>query len=271
VLSLKFSPITVDEAGIPYELRVPEEFTDCSECGRILDQLKYRCTTCGENTLNGMSRAALAATAAPYAHRTHGTSYNHLNTNPLPSTSPTQTIFSRSRGSSGSSGSLATTRRIKYELCGRCFKNVGVDHALPGRLDGASSPTMLPTPQELSILRRTPQKRKGELRHAFSCQVWGLHGWQDIGASPRTSADYVRVGRILKKSRAEQEEAHRCSLCQSQLSGIRYKCGKCVNFTICRACYKCGSLFLRTHGFLTLRMSNTAKCTTSIRMTLSWN
>jgi hypothetical protein len=162
---------TVDEEGIPYDLLVPEEFTDCSECGRILDQLKYTCTTCGENTPNG-------------------TSYNHLNTNPLPSTSPTQTIFGRSRGSSGSSGSLAARRHIKYELCGRCFKNVGVDHALPGRKDSASSPT----PQELSILRRTPQRRKGELRHAFSCQVWGLHGWQDIGASSRASAGHVLVG-----------------------------------------------------------------------------
>jgi hypothetical protein len=48
--------------GIPHELLVPDEVTDCSECGGILDHLKYICTTCGEK--NPMSRAALVAAAA---------------------------------------------------------------------------------------------------------------------------------------------------------------------------------------------------------------
>ncbi|THH16959.1 hypothetical protein EW146_g3752 [Bondarzewia mesenterica] len=36
------------QAGIPPHLLVPEELTDCSECGAILDSFRYICTTCGE-------------------------------------------------------------------------------------------------------------------------------------------------------------------------------------------------------------------------------
>ena len=225
MLSLNLFALSVDETGIPHELLVPEEVTDCSECGRILNQIKYTCTTCGEKT--PMSRAALSAAGMgkgksraspdhdgyakydwqvpnypPRAHRTHCASYNHSSTKPLPalpSTSPTQTVFGRSLGSqstlvpSSSSGSLSPTRRVGYELCDLCFEKVGCDHALPGGVDSPSSPTMPPTPQELAIARRSAPKRKGELRHAFLFQVWGFHGWQDIGASRRTSTDYVWV------------------------------------------------------------------------------
>jgi len=216
----------------------------------------------------------------PWAHRTPGASYNHSNGKPLPalpSTSPTQTIFGRSLGSqstlvpSSSSGSLSPIRRVGYELCAVCFEKVGLIHALPGGMDSPSSPTMQPTPQDLSIARRSAPKRKGELRHAFLFQVWGFNGWQDIGAyfAPRTPCSSELN---TQKKRAEQEEAHSCSGCQSLLSGIRYKCGRCDNFTICRACYKCESPFRSFGRWLSnLIMSDTAKCTTSTPSTLSWS
>jgi hypothetical protein len=65
---------------------VPEVVTGCSECGVVLDQFKYICTTCGEKT--PMSRTALAAAAAgvgkgkcraspstDYHHRGNSTEY----------------------------------------------------------------------------------------------------------------------------------------------------------------------------------------------------
>jgi len=134
VLSLIFALI-VDETWIPPELLVPEEVTECSECGCILDHIKYTCTTCGEKT--PMSRAALTAsqgvrkgktrvsdyqyhseydlqesTYPPRTHRSPGTTYTHQNcynvhmcspnSKPLPalpSSSPTRTIFGRNLGS----------------------------------------------------------------------------------------------------------------------------------------------------------------------------
>jgi hypothetical protein len=117
---------------------VPEVVTNCSECGIVLDQFKYICTTCGEKT--PMSRTALAAAAAgkgksraspssDHPHRGNGAEYelqesfypprvhrdpitlstpsNNMpncpsNSKPLPalpSHSPTQTIFGKSFGS----------------------------------------------------------------------------------------------------------------------------------------------------------------------------
>ena len=226
--SLNFSLIDNDTGAIPHHLLVPEEVTDCSECGRVLDQGRYICTTCGEKT--PISRDVLAAAAAaagmgkgksrassdyyygytteygsqeasypPHAHCSPANSckYSHNmpadlpNSKPLPalpSTSPTQTIFGRNLGSQStlvppsSSGSSTPTTRPGYELCDTCFGKVGLDHTLPGGMDSPSSPTMPPTPQELAIARRSAPKRKGELRHAFLFQLWGFHGWQDIGA-----------------------------------------------------------------------------------------
>jgi hypothetical protein len=53
---------TDNDAGIPHELLIPEDVTNCDECGCILDQIKYICTTCGEKTPT--SRVALEAAAA---------------------------------------------------------------------------------------------------------------------------------------------------------------------------------------------------------------
>lgn len=53
---------TTDGFSIPPELLVPEEVTDCSECGAILDTMRYVCTTCGEKKAWG--RAELKAFAA---------------------------------------------------------------------------------------------------------------------------------------------------------------------------------------------------------------
>ncbi|KAH9172964.1 hypothetical protein EDB89DRAFT_2069194 [Lactarius sanguifluus] len=235
-----------NDVGIPHELLIPEEVTGCDECGCVLDQMRYICTTCGEKTPT--SRAALEVAAAAvigkgksrefpnYVHHYHGpsTEYNleeptypphahrvHV-TASLLSYSPTQTVLGRRIGSqttlvpSSSSGSSSSTARAGYELCNMCFTKVGVDHSLVGGVDAPSSPTSPQTASELAIARRSAPKQNGQLRHAFVEQVWGFHGWQVI----------------------EQDEmSHHCSGCQSVLSGNRYKCGICDNFTICRACF----------------------------------
>ena len=81
------------ESAIPrlHELLVPEEVSDCSECGNILDQIKYICATCSEKP--PMSRTALAKAAAG--------------------------VREGGRVSDG------------YELCVMCFETVSLDHTMP--------------------------------------------------------------------------------------------------------------------------------------------
>ncbi|KAI0251773.1 hypothetical protein BJV78DRAFT_407146 [Lactifluus subvellereus] len=272
----------INGTGIPHDLLVPEEVSDCSECGRILDQVKYICTTCGEKTPT--SRTALAAAAAgegkgknrtspdyhhheypseyesqepsypPRAHRNPAMPYSFANSPnasvysssskplpALPSTSPTQTIFGRSLGSQStlvpqsSFGSSSSLTRTGYELCDMCFGKVGLDHSMSGGVESPTSPTFPRTPQEISIARRSAPKQRGQLRHAFLEQMWGFNGWQDI----------------------EQDEmSHRCSGCQSMLSGTRYKCisDKCDNLTICRGCYSDVHNIHPVHPFLEMRV-----------------
>ena len=80
-----------DSNNATHHLLVPEEVTDCSECGDVLDQIKYICATCGEKT--PMSRTALAAAVGK--------------------------------------GKSRASARVGYELCVMCFENVGLDHTLP--------------------------------------------------------------------------------------------------------------------------------------------
>ncbi|KAH9056729.1 hypothetical protein EDB87DRAFT_1779625 [Lactarius vividus] len=274
---------TDNDMGIPHELLIPDEVTGCDECGCVLDQMRYICTTCGEKTPT--SRAALETAAAAaigkgkspefpsYVHHYHGpsTEYNFNSEEPaypprahrvhvtprfassanipaypshkplpaLPSSSPMQSVLGRNIGSqttlvpSSSSGSSSSTARAGYELCNMCFTKVGVDHSLVGGVDAPSSPTPPQTASELAIARRSAPKQNGQLRHAFVEQVWGFHGWQVI----------------------EQDEmSHHCSGCQSVLSGNRYKCGICDNFTICRACFSEVHNIHPIHPFLEMKV-----------------
>ncbi|KAI0046964.1 hypothetical protein FA95DRAFT_1290328 [Auriscalpium vulgare] len=241
---------------IPAELLIPEEVTDCSECGDILDSIKYTCTTCGEKT--PVPRAELEREQAlgkgkgrqisdestvyggeypPRAHRSpisasssfsSSSTYNqfyHKPLPPVPSTSPTDTVIGSGSGESArshprsNSSSSSGTLRQGYELCSHCFQTCGVDHKSSGSR-GNSSPGLLdsPTsPQELALARRSAPKLKGQLRHAFSEKMWGAQGWDDVDQG--------------------DSQASKCSGCQSALSTQRYKCGICTKYTICRACF----------------------------------
>ncbi|KAH9975696.1 hypothetical protein BGW80DRAFT_1457279 [Lactifluus volemus] len=205
-------------AGIPHELLVPEEVTDCSECGEILDQFKYICTTCGEKTPTSRGELAHAADSLPSSRASQPSHVLH----PLEQSQRLHALlleaFTRLTihiaytngirqkpwlsidvSSTKLHGSSSSSTRAGYELCPTCLEKVGLDHSL-GSVGSPSSPTFPHTAEERSIARRTAPRRKGQLRHAFLEQMWGFNGWQDI----------------------EQDDiSHHCSGCQSVLSGTR--------------------------------------------------
>lgn len=164
--------------------------TDCSECGIVLDQFKYICTTCGEKP--PVSRTVLAG---EYHHRGNSTEYEPQGPSDPPRahrgpvtlyTSNTNLPHLSSRSilvPPSPSGSSSLTAHVGYELCHTCFGETGCNHALPVSV---GSPKLPPTLQELAIARRSAPKRKGDLRHAFLYQIWspGFGGWQDVGDFP---------------------------------------------------------------------------------------
>ncbi|KAH7881774.1 hypothetical protein F5I97DRAFT_1945578 [Phlebopus sp. FC_14] len=242
----------------------PGSLTTCSECGVLLDSIRYVCAMCGEKEpvssslgLNGSSvdlgkgkerDSEPIYSYPPTAHQTSRlspspsffdsptltgslpTRSEHHHNKPLPSLPGASTSSSTLYDSRGS-GALSDSGYMGYELCSGCIEAAGIYHALPAsteRLDNNSSPT---SPEDaLSLWRRSAPRQKGQLRHAYFEKVWGHRGWEDV----------------------EQEDMQtcKCSTCTSTIIGKRYKCASCKKFNLCRACYSQVHDIHPAHSFL---------------------
>jgi hypothetical protein len=199
-------PLSESAFSIPPELLIPDEVTDCSECGNILDSLRYICTTCGDkpslprhelesmgNVIGHPDLPGLGATHEypPSSHRPGPSSSSSSDTLRVLLVAPGgracrehQQRVPRSPSSTFSRSST-TTIRSGYELCSDCVQIKGVKHSLLGGTDDDDLPSkfgMSGSQQELSAALRSAPHQKGHLRHAFAEKLWGPDGWQDIGA-----------------------------------------------------------------------------------------
>lgn len=197
---------------IPSELLIPDDVTDCSECGTILDNMRYICTTCGEKpaapraelevmrfTAMSQSRDTLDTECPPHAyeyppmhHRVGGPS-SSTSSDTLRTIMPGQARLgppnghhhprTKSNASSSSLVSSTTTLHPGYELCPSCVQLKGVNHSLLGDGNDTSpiSPKISSSPQDLAVARRSAPRQMGQLRHAFAEKIWGTDGWQDLG------------------------------------------------------------------------------------------
>ncbi|KIJ61950.1 hypothetical protein HYDPIDRAFT_95335 [Hydnomerulius pinastri MD-312] len=242
----------------------PGSLTACSECGVLLDAIRYVCAMCGEKepVSSSISRNGSSVelgkgkerdfdpvhTYPPSAHHTHLSSppssffesatlsgsphsrIEHPQNKPLPSlptASSSPTLYS-ARGS----GPRSDPENTGYELCSGCIEAAGIYHALRASTERMGSTGSEPTSPEdaLSLWRRSAPRQKGQLRHAYFEKVWGHHGWEDV----------------------EQEDmlTCKCSTCNSTIVGKRYKCASCQKFNLCRACYSQVHDIHPAHSFL---------------------
>lgn len=211
------------DADIPSELLQFLPFTgppsdglsDCSECGVILDSIRYVCSTCGEKTPVGSNASekgkgknvsvdsesdymtyppqplhhmSISSPANSSSSRTVvgssesvSTSHPHLH-KPLPS------LPYISSSHSGLTVPGAHSPGTGYELCSGCIESAGVNHAIEAGLTpgsslshGNSSPSSPEDAQRALQWRRSAPKQKGQLRHAYQEKVWGHSGWEDVG------------------------------------------------------------------------------------------
>ena len=209
----------------------PTELTSCSECGLILDTIRYVCSTCKEKrTRTREELESLTGKERP------------------------SDLFSYPPSSGGADlrAGSSHSRRCKdvfklflpdgrsdpgYELCPSCLESAGVHHALEKSLDPGSSPSPESPEHALSAWRRTAPRQKGKLRHAYVEKSWGWEGWQDVGAYLIICYTDSRVN-LCTPSEQEDRADNRCSTCSSLLTGRRYKCASCVQFNLCKACYR---------------------------------
>ncbi|KAF5316831.1 hypothetical protein D9619_006311 [Psilocybe cf. subviscida] len=264
-------PHEIDKELLPFLPVVgplPEILTDCSNCGILLEAIRYICSTCGEKApaqsllseqANQGDSPTTVYTYPPPQHRVfsspnssssqtyigspdsiHSQRYKPLPSIPSATSLPyVQSMFNGSRGhlsptpSSSSSGSVPSAG---YELCSACVESVGIRHAIEAGLNGPGTPPVgnglysaHDDPQRAQQWRRTAPK-KGQLRHAYQEKVWGHHGWEDV---------------VL-----DEALVSKCSTCSAITDKKRYKCTSCSNLHICRACYSQVHELHPTHAFL---------------------
>jgi hypothetical protein len=209
----------------------PTELTSCSECGLILDTIRYVCSTCKEK--RPRTREELESLIG------RGKPSDQFSYLPSSCKSNLQAESSHSRGFKGTFKLCLPDGRPDpgYELCPSCLESAGVHHALEKSLDPGSSPSPASPEHALSAWRRTAPKQKGKLRHAYVEKSWGWGGWQDVRACLIICCTDLRVD--LRTSTEQDDRAdNRCSTCNNLLTGRRYKCVSCVQFNLCRACYR---------------------------------
>ncbi|KAF8519029.1 hypothetical protein BU17DRAFT_48255 [Hysterangium stoloniferum] len=252
----------------------PEEITNCSSCGLIMESFRYVCTTCGElephprhvtPTSNGKGKARDISPEGSFTYpprSSHSPCYSPassswtlLNTGafpprttslmkPLPSP-PIDTSRPRGLYPSSSQDTLyvppsESSNPPGYELCSNCIESIGVTHALETSTS-ISSHSNSPLSSSQENLRNVPQLRrnapfnKGHLRHAFREKVWGHGGWKDVA--------------ILF---TEHDLLSTCSICKTSPETPRYKCFSCPKFDLCRACYSQVHEIHPSHAFLSV-------------------
>ena len=254
----------------------PELLTDCSNCGVILDAIRYVCSTCGEKapvsesiSEKGKEKDSFPQGIYSYppptlpifsspnssSSRTYvGSSESffdaqrHKPLPSIPSTPSVHSIFSSSPTSSSSgkrsnlSSPTSSQTLVGYELCSGCLESAGIHHAIEA---GLSPPGASPSVGSISPAYDDPQRasqwrraapKKGQLRHSYKEKVWGHMGWEDVGMSHVVNSVVVSI----KSTYTVQDEAKisRCSTCDAITPRKRYKCASCESMHICRACYR---------------------------------
>ncbi|KAF9561215.1 hypothetical protein CPC08DRAFT_801895 [Agrocybe pediades] len=266
-------PQTIDKELLPF-LPVPppssDILTDCSNCGIILDAIRYVCSTCGEKAPmsnsgsgKGKYREESSSPVSTFSYPPPGhTLFSSPNSSssqtfvgspeslnepqrykPLPSIPSAHSLPSlpsifggsrpRSNAPSSPSSSVAPGG---YELCSACIESVGIHHAIEAGLAGSSSSpgvgNMSPSydDPQRALQWRRAAPRKGQLRHAYQEKVWGHLGWEDV---------------VLDEAQISQ-----CSTCSAVTERQRYKCASCNKMHLCRACYSQVHELHPSHAFL---------------------
>ena len=198
----------------------PGSLTTCSECGVLLDSIRYVCAVCGEKepfggiALHNGSGSDIGKGKAkdldpihsypPLTHQTHISSSpspstffdavtlvgspqtrEHLHNKPLPSipgsSSSSPTLYSTQSAFKSRRGSESSL--TGFELCSGCIESAGVIHALLASTQrrSLSVTESISSEDDLSSWSRSAPRQKGQLRHAYFEKVWGHHGWEDVG------------------------------------------------------------------------------------------
>lgn len=262
--ALEHEPIMEENIQVPPELLqylpIPnpsaDDMTDCSNCGRIIESIRYVCAVCGEkapSSSKGKGKDIVDHQHSqqhlypPQRFHQHSPSSSSVGTH----TGSSDTLLPRGNNgnykflssnpsfNSGQSGSSASFSE-GYELCAMCIELVGVTHAIEAGLEHTSSPVTSPSSpedaQRALQWRRSAPRQKGRIRHAYQEKMWGHTGWEDVGE--------LHLSLFIEQvtdhfSDLDESGTIQCSGCQIITPPRKcYRCASCVNYHLCKACYR---------------------------------
>ncbi|KAF8523621.1 hypothetical protein JB92DRAFT_2806879 [Gautieria morchelliformis] len=270
---LKFIP----EYRLP--LLPPEEVTNCSACGLMLESFRYVCTTCGESEphsrhslplLNGKGKGKDVSSGVntnPFVYHSH----HQATTSP---SSSSLTLLSTPDPPPRSSSLLASVGKLNYmiqkplfasssqdtlfvppsgnnpnfgsagyELCSSCIESAGMLHALEAGVN-------------TSPLSNSPLSSSQEDIRAI------IHFRRTL---PRSKGHIRHAYREKVWSRegwkdVEQDDISKCSICSTSVEMDRFKCASCTKFDLCRACYSQVHEIHPSHAFLSVPDRSACPC-----------
>lgn len=250
---------------LPPPVPPPGTLTNCSECGTLLEAIRYVCSTCGEKLpiddrshLKGKSRDSCSG-AHNYSprHLVPPFSLSHLNSTSQTFVGSSETLHDSISGRGKALPSVPSSVSLPvpgvptiggYELCNGCIESAGVHHAIEAGLSSGSSPALsaLSSPEDTQVASqwRRAAPKKGQLRHAYREKVWGHNGWEDVGKS--LSLGFLTFLTQINDAAVQDEtQISKCSTCGANTPRRRYKCVSCPNINLCRACYRSDVFFCR--------------------------
>ncbi|KZP21090.1 hypothetical protein FIBSPDRAFT_861001 [Athelia psychrophila] len=263
---------------VPLGTPPKEMLTDCSECGVILDSIRYVCSACGEKHPMSRSRemenfgkgkaksdwdeeSLVDLHYPPSAHRSAGafgsspmSSYTMVNGagssatalsersshKPLPSLPQIQLSSSpRSTLSSAvSPHSPQPSVENGYELCSGCIESAGVNHALEANLAPG-----VPTG------RGNDSPSSPEDAQRASSQ-WRRSAPKQKGQLRHAYLEKVWAHRGWEDVEQDDMQTCKCSTCNTVIVNNRFKCASCQKFNLCKACYSQVHEIHPSHAFL---------------------
>ncbi|KAF8967728.1 hypothetical protein BDZ97DRAFT_1802982 [Flammula alnicola] len=214
----------IDKDFFPF-LPVPgpasEILTDCSNCGLLLDAIRYVCSTCGEKSpvQSSASEKGKEKDSSPVSTYVYPPAAHKLFSSPNSSSSQTYVA---------SSDSYYDTQRTHLNMPNSPSSQTS--HAAPGSSPSVSNISPSHDDRERALQWRRAAPKKGQLRHAYQEKVWGHLGWEDV---------------VLDEAQISQ-----CSTCSAVTERKRYKCASCSKMHLCRACYSQVHELHPSHAFL---------------------
>jgi len=206
----------------------PEILTDCSNCGLLLDAMRYVCSTCGEKAPvketappsgKGKERDSSPVSAFTYPPTLHNYSsvshelFSNPNSSssqtyiagcdsqrykplpsipPIPSLPSTHSLFGASRTQVNAPSSLSHISS-GYELCSACLESVGINHAIEAGLSAlGSSPTLSNSSPAYNDPQRASQWRRAAPKKGQLRHAFQEKVWGHLGWED------VGMSRLLK-------------------------------------------------------------------------